>query len=696
MGQYITLTMLFPVVLLAALLTFFFAYWRGRRNVLEVAQAPQRQPFTFPKLHPMTKKDALPLLILTAAYAITAFFSLGSFSAPQSRLEIGNGGVAEVTFSRPILASSIQYFSGLGTGNYNVEVTSDGETWHTLWQRKDDPSDATKVTGYYWTSQEGYGNSYAMPQKYTDLFKWVTLKLDNPQYIQRLRITGRTDREGGLALAELALYETDIDGNSYRVDIRPNGSEIEEGADTVLAVGSDALFDEGDTVPDVATWYHSSYFDEIYHARTALEHIDNVYPFEVSHPPLGKLILSIGISLFGMTPFGWRFMGTLFGVLMLPILYVFLKNLFGKRTVATAGTALFAFDFMHLTQTRIATIDTYAVFFILCMYFFLYRFLALEPGTPFWKCAIPLGLSGLSWGIGVACKWTVIYGGAGLCVLYVVGMVLKLRRWPQDEEGKAAGYGSWCVKILLYSVLVFVLLPFGIYVASYIPYATALGVPLSLDGLWEDMGALCYNLWGNWTVGEGFQPVSIAKDNLSGIVMENQWFMLHYHEGVHTPHPYSSRWYQWIVDARPILYYLGYEDVAGAGMRMSFGAFHNPVVAWGGLLALGTVAVKLVTKRCAQCLFILVGYLSQLLPWVFIGRITFAYHYFPSVLFLVLAFGWVFNDWLEMRGKPGQTAVYAVAGGAIGLYAVFYPVLIGLAVPTWYSNLVKWLPSWPF
>ena len=131
-----------------------------------------------------------------------------------------------------------------------------------------------------------------------------------------------------------------------------------------------ALFDEQGTVPAMPTWYNSGYFDEIYHPRTAYEHIRGIYPYEITHPPLGKLIMSLGIQIFGMTPFGWRFMGALFGVGMLPLLYVFLKNLFGKTAVAACGTALFAFDFMHLTQTRIATIDTYGVFFILAMYFF--------------------------------------------------------------------------------------------------------------------------------------------------------------------------------------------------------------------------------------------------------------------------------------------------------------------------------------
>jgi dolichyl-phosphate-mannose--protein O-mannosyl transferase len=63
-------------------------------------------------------------------------------------------------------------------------------------------------------------------------------------------------------------------------------------------------------------------FDEVYHAKTAYEYIRKVLPDEDTHPPLGKAIIALGIQIFGMTPFGWRFMGILFGILMLPLLYV--------------------------------------------------------------------------------------------------------------------------------------------------------------------------------------------------------------------------------------------------------------------------------------------------------------------------------------------------------------------------------------
>ena len=44
--------------------------------------------------------------------------------------------------------------------------------------------------------------------------------------------------------------------------------------------------------------------------------------YETTHPPLGKDLIMVGIALFGMTAFGWRFAGTLFGVLLVPLAVV--------------------------------------------------------------------------------------------------------------------------------------------------------------------------------------------------------------------------------------------------------------------------------------------------------------------------------------------------------------------------------------
>lgn len=647
--SYLTPAILFPILLLTGLLSCFAWYWwsihrqsalYGQLRRAEGEHIPKRR-FSFAgRCYPLTRRDGGWMLLLTALYGVTAFFQLGSLENPQSFQSFQNGTTVEVSFTQPIYAQSLFYYTGLGTGEYNVEVSADGVSWSTLWTHQDE---AGNIQDYYWADAEGYDPSYALPQGYADLFKWKKITTTNLTAFQYLRITAQTSK-APFELGELAF----LDENGSVVDVTG-----------LIAEGGGNLFDEQALVPAASTWYNSTYFDEIYHARTAYEHLRGVYPYEISHPPLGKLILSIGIQMFGMTPFGWRFMGTLFGTLMLPFLYAFLKNLFGKTLVAICGTSLFAFDFMHLTQTRIATIDTYAVFFILLMYYFLYRYLTLPAGTPFRKGAPWLFLSGLFWGIGAASKWTVIYGGVGLALLYFVGLWFKLRDWPKEGENLVR-LGPWLVQTLAFSVLCFVLIPACIYTLSYWPYAAAQG--------------------------------DTSLHNLIAEMWKNQQYMLNYHKGVMDTHPYSSRWYQWVVDARPILYYM--ED--GVGTHTRFAAFSNPVVCWGGLLALLTVVVQMVRQRSGKALFLVVGYFSQLAPWFFIGRTTFEYHYFPSILFLCLALAYVFHDMLERDLLWARHVTIGLTATGAALYVAFYPVLIGLTIPNWYAVCLRWFPSWPF
>ena len=188
-------------------------------------------------------------------------------------------------------------------------------------------------------------------------------------------------------------------------------------------------------------------------------------------------------------------------------------------------------------------------------------------------------------------------------------------------------------------MLVFALIPAAIYTLSYLPYA--------------------------WAEGDS------SLTGLVGAMWENQKYMLSYHSGVTDTHPYSSRWYQWLFDIRPILYYM---DNSVPGYTTRFAAFVNPVVCWGGLLAVLACAVQAVRRRCARALL------------------------FPSVLFLILALCYVFYSLSEQEELIAwKPAMYAVTAGAAALYALFYPVLVGIQIPSWYGTcLLRWLPSWPF
>ncbi|MCL1829567.1 MAG: phospholipid carrier-dependent glycosyltransferase, partial [Oscillospiraceae bacterium] len=518
---------------------------------------------------------------------------------------------------------SLLYYTGLNTGEYRLEFSEDGVVF-----REQPP----------------------MKQSYADLFKWQYAKLDpEPSETKYVRITA----DGELFLGELVLFARD--GNMIPV------------GDIIFDAGSEPLFDERDTVPDRPSYLNSAYFDEIYHARTASEHISGIYPYEVSHPPLGKLIISLGIRLFGMTPFGWRFTGTLFGVLMLLPMYALIKRLFGSTAVAVCGTLVFAFDFMHFVQTRIATIDTYAVFFIILMYLFMYMAGTTGDGEKpaGRKCLVYSALSGICFGLGAACKWTALYGGAGLFILWALFWIrtgIKLVR-----EGRAGEFIARFFSNAAWCAVFFIAVPCVIYYASYYSYGSA----------------------------KGLSGISLYFDpEYFNMVIDNQKFMFSYHADINATHPYSSRWYQWIINHRPILYYL---DTLENGRKSAFGAFSNPALCWGGLISVLFMFYHSTVRRDKKAAFILIGYLAQLVPWIFISRLTFEYHYFPSIAFLTLSLCYVFSSF-DFQTKRGRQLVCGYTALCLILFVLFYPVLSGVPTPTRYtSDYLRWIPkAWPF
>ena len=107
------------------------------------------------------------------------------------------------------------------------------------------------------------------------------------------------------------------------------------------------------------------------------------------------------------------------------------------------------------------------------------------------------------------------------------------------------------------------------------------------------------------------------------------------------------------------------------------------------------MAYRALFRKDRTALFILVGYLAQLVPWVFVTRIVFEYHYFPCSLFLLLALGYMFS---MLEERPGSRwVIFSYAGVAAVLFIAFYPALSGAPVSYAYgTNFLKWLPSWPF
>jgi dolichyl-phosphate-mannose-protein mannosyltransferase len=90
-------------------------------------------------------------------------------------------------------------------------------------------------------------------------------------------------------------------------------------------------------------------------------------------------------------------------------------------------------------------------------------------------------------------------------------------------------------------------------------------------------------------------------------------------------------------------------------------------------------------------LFIVIGYLVNYLPFIFIGRVMFLYHYEAALIFTILGIGYLL-DFL----KPRTKIICIVLILAIALTAFIYwsPLTYGLPITDVQLQARMWLASW--
>ncbi len=569
-----------------------------------------------------TRKDYILLSGLVLVYGAVALSYLGVTKAPQT---VYYGDVAGETvtaaFGKTVELAECRVYGNIDTGGTLRFIAPDGTE----------------------TSYE---------QTYDDMFRWHSVPLVAAADTVTVELYS-----GHVRINEIAFF--DAAGNRlFAKLVNPTGTQS-------------ALLDEQDAVPDVPACTNGMYLDELYHGRTAYEHLHNLAPYENSHPPLGKLLIMLGISAFGMTPFGWRIVGTLFGIGMLPVFYALSRRLLKKTENAFIATALFAFDFMHFTQTRIATIDVYAVFFILLMYYFMYRYVTMDFFTDgLKKTLVPLGACGLFFGVGAACKWTCIYAGGGLAALLFISLFERYREYRRlsgsaasADRLKAALFLPNTVKTLLFCAAFFVVIPFVIYFAAYTPYY------IYAAGTEEN-----YNLAGMFRTFWHYQE-----------------FMYNYHSTLQATHPYQSSWYQWPFTVRPMWYYYSGTEETVSTMSAS----GNPAVWWLSSIGAAALAALRLTRRIRPdkaLLVIFAGILANYLPWVLVSRCTFIYHFFATVPFILLA-----TMYLVTAFEEKEPELWPVKWVWLTLCLLFfialYPGISGLPIPRTLAEILQKLPG---
>ena len=440
------------------------------------------------------------------------------------------------------------------------------------------------------------------------------------------------------------------------------------------------LVDEQGSLQIPPDYMSKMYFDEVYFARSAVEFVHHQIPDERTHPDLGKLIQAVGVAALGATPFAWRIMGVIFGALIVVVMYLLGKKLFGTWIGGFSAAFLMTFDFMHFTMARIGTADTYLVFFsLVSQLFFLFYFMkVLKVG---WKKAsvLPLMLAVVFFALGFSTKFGFpLFPALGLLALLAAVRLKDLWKQKSSLADKYLGFFDHPFLLLVGCIGIVAL----IYFATYIP----------------DM-----------LLGDSFPKI-----------VNLQFAMLGFHGGS-VVDPSSSPWWSWpfmfgTSSSVPRWFDISYLP---NNVVSTITVLGNPVVWWVGfalMLVLTERAIhgreiaanlwsrisnSSVKKRVSvrgkgwdvTAIFIVVVFAFSWLPYAFIGRATYIYHFYLSVPLLCLAITYFINKYWNTR--LGKVAAIAIFAGAVAVFALFYPVISGAPVSTTYiHNYLNWFPSW--
>lgn len=423
--------------------------------------------------------------------------------------------------------------------------------------------------------------------------------------------------------AELALFS-----NNQKLPI----SQIAVDGDQTLGR---PLFDEQNLVCSelsstcYPTSYKSgSYFDEVYYVKTAEETLKLEDPTQWDHPPMSKLLIALGISVFGDNPFGWRIAGVIFGALMIPLIYLFAKRMFGSSRAGLIAAFLLTFDCMHFVQARIATPEAFLMLFVIAMFYFFYRYWQ-DP----YRGGKYLFLSMVFFGLGFSTKWHVIYGFAGMMLLLIL---LKWRKPIYKREV------FWFMSGVAAVV--------AIYMLSYVTYFLA----------GHDLGDF-------WAL---------------------QLRIYDFHANLKTGHPGGSEWYTWPLMLNPVWLYGDYP----AGSITYIATFGNPALWWASILVMPVTLGLAIKYRSKIAAFILIPFLTQWLFFIPISRVVFIYHFYPNVLFIILA-AVLWAEWLWARYKWGKWAIAGYLILVIICFVFLWPVISGSPISE-YNLLMQWVLQW--
>lgn len=633
------------------ILIVYFAFLQQKIHIDSKSTHSKKQilPFIQPsyKKVPYSKDEKIAVLFLTLAYAFVGLFQLGSTKFPTTTWQPTTMDHQIVFELEDPHIDGIYGIYGLGDNNYNMYHQQPGYDYVRFFGSNDLKS---------FTYLNGFSNGR--------IYRYQILNGEyDYKYIKMIASSLDT------TISELA-FKTFHEDHFTKVKV------IQD--EEMPLYSANLLFDEQNLVPIDPTYYDEGYFDEIYHPRNAWEIANQQYMYAHVHPLFGTSIMAFFIYLFGMSPLAWRIGGALCGILLVPLMYDVLRNLFHNKRYAFLGTLYLCIGFMHLVTSRIGTLEPFSVVFILAMYNRMIQYCNTSFfDTDFKKTLHTLLICGLYMSFGFATKWTVCYSALGLAVLFFTTAYIRKKEYKQTLAVMNNKEQFNALSMEQQEFALYIKENYHHYMNTTIGmcFLYFIGIPIVIY-------CLCYIVAPCFT--DGWSIANVIKQNE---------YMYHYHANLHATHPYQSAWWEWLLDLRPMWYY-GKEDMNH--LYHSIVCMSHPLLTWFGLYSIVYTITKWIQTKDMTAFMIMVGYLSAFLPWVsFVQRCVFAYHFYPTSLFMICAIIYTIKNYEEKNSKYRKfTNQFTYL--CIIVFLAFLPVLTGVGIRQQWIKYLEWFPRWYF
>ncbi len=411
-------------------------------------------------------------------------------------------------------------------------------------------------------------------------------------------------------------------------------------------------------------------FDETYFGTFVNDYSKSSYFFDI-HPPFAKLMTkwvgdiigfpsNINFSTIGnVLPHEvlyLRLLPLIAGLLLPVVIYYICRNLnFSKISAFFVGFIL-CFENSLIVQSRFILFDSLLLLFGFLSILFYLLYTKHKTNKKF------LILSAIFVAFAFSIKWT----GLAFPLLIIIYEIVRTKNFK--KIAKIVG---------LYAIvgLVFYLAIFAIHF-SYLTHS-------------GDGDAFMSDRFQKTLIGSRYEnDTSIKPKGFFGKFIELNLEMYSANKTLTAKHDYSSTWYTWPLMLRPVFYWQNQPE--GQFIYL----LGNPLIYWlSTIFMMSLLSLTVLDKfRNKTALFICLGFLVNFLPFIFIGRVMFLYHYEAALVFAIIAIAFLLEMIPSEKAKKG--IFIGIACLCLITFIFFSPLTYGLKLDDKQLNSRMWLKSW--